>query len=136
MAASTDPLDQGIDALDEGRAFVDRSGFRFVDVRGIGARRWLNDLVTAGIEGLRPGESCRSLLLSPTGRIRADVQVFDLGERFLLVQDPAQPRTIHDLLDPYVLSSAVELAAVSASLLCCPGGVPLDDGRAPQGARR
>ena len=45
---------------------------------GPGPRRgcdaWLHDLVTADVAGLTPGASCRSLLLTPTGRIRADVR--------------------------------------------------------------
>src|SRR5439155_5453079 len=50
-----------------------------------------------------------SLLLSPTGRIRAEFTVARLEAAFLLLQDPVQPAAIDGLLAPYVLSSDVEV---------------------------
>jgi folate-binding protein YgfZ len=111
-------------ALDEERAFADRSSFRTFELGGADARTWLNDLLTAGVARLEEGRACRSLLLGPTGRIRADVHVLPWGEDgLLLVQDPAQPSSIADLLRPYVLSSAVTIADRSAdvALYCVPG---------------
>lgn len=126
MDDSRDALARQIRSLDDGRAFVDRSSFRLVDVGGDDARRWLNDLVTAPVEPLTPGRSCRSLLLSPTGRIRADIQILASAGAFVLVQDPRQPRPIEELLAPYVLSADVRMEAVTDRvLLCAPGdGIP------------
>jgi tRNA-modifying protein YgfZ len=78
-------------------------------VRGSAARRWLNDLVTADVDGLADGRSRRSLLLTPTGRIRADLHVAAAKGTFLLLQGPGQPEAIDAILAPYVLSSDVEL---------------------------
>lgn len=102
-------LEEQVRALDEGRAFVDGSGLRMVEVGGGDAAAWLNDLVTAGVEDLAENEAVRSLLLTPTGRVRADFHVARASERFLLLQDPDQPKAIDDLLEPYVLSSDVAL---------------------------
>ena len=87
-------------------------GWGLTEVRGADAEGWLNDLVTAAIDRLAEGEALRSFLLSPTGRIRADVFVLRsrAGDGFLLLQGPGQPDAIADLLAPYVLSSEVELA--------------------------
>ena len=87
-------------------------GWGLTEIRGADAEGWLNDLVTASIDRLAEGEALRSFLLSPTGRIRADVFVLPAraGEGFLLLQGPGQPDAIADLLAPYVLSSEVELA--------------------------
>ena len=87
-------------------------GWRLTEVRGADAEGWLNDLVTASIDRLAEGEARRSFLLSPTGRIRADLFVLRSrgGDGFLLLQGPGQPDAIADLLAPYVLSSEVELA--------------------------
>src|SRR5918999_4375851 len=101
--------DGQVDALLEGRASVDLTHHRKIHVTGEDARVWLNDLVTAGVEALQPGEAPRSLLLSPTGRIRADLHVYGLEDGLLLVQDPAQPSPVDTLLDRYVLSSDVRL---------------------------
>ena len=65
--ATTEPWEQ-VEALDDGRGFVDRSDDRAVVVRGADARGWLDDLVTADVASLVPGSSRRSLLLTPTGQ--------------------------------------------------------------------
>ena len=100
----------GVDALDDGRGFVDRSNDRVLVVRGADARGWLGDLVTADIETLVRGASRRSLLLTPTGRIRADLWIARVDEdAFLVLQAADQPEPAEDALRPYVLSSAVRM---------------------------
>jgi folate-binding protein YgfZ len=92
--------------------FVKHDDLRVVEVTGSDARGWLNDLVTGPVGALRAGQATRSLLLTPTGRIRADFTVADVGPLALL-QDTAHPHAIDGLLAPYVLSSDVELADAS-----------------------
>lgn len=106
-----------VDALDRGGAFADRSTWRKLRVAGPDARRWLGDLLTADVASLEAGPARRSLLLTPTGRIRADVwMAAQADDAFLLVQDVDQPDPIDGLLAPYVLSSAVELEDVTERL--------------------
>ncbi|MGH2530648.1 MAG: YgfZ/GcvT domain-containing protein [Actinomycetota bacterium] len=105
----TNVLEEQVRALDEGRAFVDGSRLRMVEAVGGDAAAWLNDLVTAAVEDLAEKEAVRSLLLTPTGRVRADFHVARASERFLLLQDPDQPMAVYDLLEQYVLSSDVAL---------------------------
>ncbi|MBI2237215.1 MAG: hypothetical protein HYU54_01635 [Actinobacteria bacterium] len=129
MGRRTHALEAEVRALDEGRAFVDRAPFRKVEVTGVDAVAWLNDLVTAGVEGLSAGEARRSLLLTPTGRIRADFHVVRTGAGYLLLQDPSQPRAVDDLLSPYVLSSDVRLLDVTdrLALFSLPGRMEIPD---------
>ena len=89
---------------------ADLSSWRAIAVDGADAPTWLNDLVSADISRLRPGAATRSLLLSPTGRVRAEFTVARTTDGLLLLQDPAQPKAIDALLAPYVLSSDVTLA--------------------------
>lgn len=105
-------FDEQLEALERERASVGLQSWGLTEIRGADAEGWLNDLVTASIDRLAEGEALRSFLLSPTGRIRADVYVLPAraGEGFLLLQGPGQPDAIADLLAPYVLSSEVELA--------------------------
>jgi len=105
-------FDEQLEALEQGRACVDLQGWGLTEARGADAEGWLNDLVTASVDGIPEGEALRSFLLSPTGRIRADLHVLRgrSGDGFLLLQDGAQPDAIDDLLGRYVLSSDVELA--------------------------
>jgi len=110
-------FDDQLEALEQERASVGLAGWNLTEVRGADAEGWLNDLVTASIDGLAEGEALRSFLLSPTGRIRADMFVLRsrAGNGFLLLQGPGQPNAIADLLAPYVLSSEVELAPADPS---------------------
>ncbi len=108
-------------ALDEGRAAVPTTGWTATRVSGAGAIAWLNDLVTADIERLGPDEAVRSLLLSPTGRIRADLLIARWGDALVALQSPGQPHALADLLAPYVLSSDVVLEPVSADVLLVGG---------------
>jgi len=94
----------------------DLSNWRAIAVDGTDAPTWLNDLVSADTSRLRPGEATRSLLLSPTGRVRAEFTVARTRDGLLLLQDPAQANRIDALLNPYVLSSDVSLADRTAHL--------------------
>ena len=99
----------GIGLLASDDAFVDVSDRRTVVVSGSDAIAWLNELVSAELDALGPGTACRSLLLSPTGGILAGFTVAVIDGTVVLLQDPAQPRSIATLLEPYVLSSDVQL---------------------------
>lgn len=107
---------EAADALRSGHAYADLSGWRKVLVAGAEARGWLNDLLSADLADLADGSTRRSLLLSPTGRIRADVTVAATERGLALFQDPIQPVAIDRLLAPYVLSSDVELVDVTGDL--------------------
>lgn len=116
-----------LEALRSGRAYADLFGWRKVLVSGPDARTWLNDLLSADLSDLAEGATRRSLLLSPTGRIRADVTVAATGRGLALFQDPIQPAAVDRLLGPYVLSSDVDLVDVTEdlALLAVPGpGAP------------
>lgn len=103
------PDEAELEALEDDRAFVDLSSYRKFLVSGSDAGRWLHDLVTADVASLQEGEGRRSLLLSPTGRIRADVKIARVPEGYLLIQDDEQAAAIDGLLAPYVLSSDVAI---------------------------
>ena len=139
MADAQHPLE----ALERGRAWVDlgRTHHRF-QVSGADAATWLGDLVTGPVAGLAEGQATRSLLLTPTGRIRADLWVGRLpGDRFLLLQGLDQPESVDALLARYVLSSDVTIAPHQDGVVSLPapisppaiatwviGPSPLDEG--------
>lgn len=112
------PLDAQILALSEGRAVADLAHVELTVVSGSDARAWLHDLVTTDVESLRPGRTRPSLLLSPTGRIRASFHVLDSGQdEFLVAQPAGQPTPIAEILAPYVLSSRVVLSRTPRRLV-------------------
>lgn len=119
-------------ALAAGRAAADLSHYRGVQVTGNDAGRWLHDLLTADVTSLPVGRARRSLLLDPTGHIRADVQVARTGEGWWLFQAPDQD-DIAAALAPYVLSSDVRLDDRTSSrrLIALLGAPPVAAGTTP-----
>jgi tRNA-modifying protein YgfZ len=116
-------LQKEVEALDEGRAYAELETVALTLVSGSDARAWLNDLVTTDVHTLGRFETRPSLLLSPTGRIRASFHVLALGERdFGLAQSVEQPESVSDALAPYVLSSDVAVSPSRLRLLAVPGG--------------
>jgi folate-binding protein YgfZ len=120
-----DRLEDQVDGLDERRGFVDGARLRAVEVTGSDAGRWLNDLVTASVEDIPRRGAARSLLLTPTGRVRADFHIVRTDGALLLVQEPDQPVAIDDLLRAYVLSSDVAMQRVPGAQVVL---VPSDRG--------
>jgi folate-binding protein YgfZ len=109
-------------ALEEGAAYAELADVRLTLVTGADARAWLHDLVTTDVESLDRLATRPSLLLTPTGRIRAAFHVLGLGERDLaLAQRADQPASIADLLAPYVLSSDVSIEPSRLRLFAVPG---------------
>jgi folate-binding protein YgfZ len=110
----TPQLEYQVDAFLGGRGFAVLTGLRLLSVSGTDARRWLGDLITADVAGMIAGDARRSLVLTPTGRIRADLLVLATDDGgFVLAQEAEQDGSAEDILTPYVLSSAVELRDVS-----------------------
>lgn len=114
---------RGLTALRNERAFIDLSGWRKVRVTGDDAAGWLQDLLTTDLDGLTPGSARRSLLLTPTGRIRALLHVARDDECFWLLQPSDQPEHVGLALGPYTLSADVLLADATPerALFAVPG---------------
>ncbi|MEX0991839.1 MAG: hypothetical protein WD004_06170 [Actinomycetota bacterium] len=123
-------LEEEVAALEEGEAFADlTTDLRSTSVTGTDAETWLNDLVTAGVAGMESGQARRSLLLTPTGRIRSDFHVARTDQGYVLLQDRTQPEQIGELLAKYVLSSDVALADADdeVTLFAVPTGTEVHD---------
>jgi folate-binding protein YgfZ len=105
-----------VERLRSGEAFADVSYWRKVVVTGADALAWLDDLVTADVSGLTPGHARPALFLAPTGGVRASFTVSLVDGDILLIQDPMQPTPIQQLLERYVLSSAVSLEDRTSAL--------------------
>jgi folate-binding protein YgfZ len=115
-------IDRQVHALDAGRGVAELDDVSLTLVSGADARAWLHDLVTTDVESLGRFETRPSLVLTPTGRIRAAFHVLCLGERdLLLAQGPGQPEPIGEVLAPYVLSSDVTVAPSRLRVFALPG---------------
>ena len=105
---------------------------RVIRVAGADARAWLHDLVTTDVESLEPGRARPSLILTPTGRIRAAFHVASVGpDTFALIQREPAPTAIEVALAPYVLSSDVTLEPLATGVVSVPPGIPLPEAVGP-----
>jgi tRNA-modifying protein YgfZ len=122
-------LDDQAAALDDGAAFAELDDVVLTLVSGADARGWLNDLVTTDVASLDRFESRPSLLLTPTGRVRASFHVLGAGGgAFFLAQADDQPERIGAVLAPYVLSADVEIREVPVRIFAMPGRADAPDG--------
>jgi folate-binding protein YgfZ len=83
-----------------------------VAVAGSDRRRWLNGMISNDVARLEPGTShsgCYAVLLTPQGRIVADLQVLERGDAFWLDLAAAALAGVIERLRKYVIADDVEL---------------------------
>lgn len=90
---------------------VDLTGRGALTVTGPDAAKLLHGLVTNDVEGLRPGEGCHAALLTPKGKMRAEMAVLRLApEELLLDCEPSLAAPLAAILAGYVPFSRSTLA--------------------------
>lgn len=88
-----------------------------IEVVGSDRTRWLNSMITNDVSSLAvgPANSGRyAALLSPKGRIIADLQVLERGDAYWLDVDAAAAVLVLETLGRYIVADDVELADRSA----------------------
>jgi folate-binding protein YgfZ len=88
-----------------------------IQVVGSDRTRWLNSMITNDVSSLAvgPANSGRyAALLSPKGRIIADLQVLERGDAYWLDVDAAAAVLVLETLGRYIVADDVELADRSA----------------------
>src|SRR5260370_7796346 len=75
-----------------------------------------------------PGAGCYAFLLSPQGRIQADLNVFCFADHLLLDTEPETREKIQQHIKRYIIADQVELEDVTATTACIvlegPGAAP------------
>jgi folate-binding protein YgfZ len=103
-------------ALRQTAGLVDRSTRGRVRLTGRDRRSYLQGLLTNDIEALTAGTGCYACLLTPQGRMIADMRVEEDGDAILMDLERDVVATVRDHLDRFVFSEDVQVADVSASL--------------------
>ncbi len=105
-------------AVRRGAGVLDRRARGRIVVRGADRKTFLHALLTNDIATLGPGTGCYAALLTPQGRMIADMQVLELGDVMLL----DVPREVKDLLlqkfDQLIFGEDVQLGDVSDAWGC------------------
>jgi folate-binding protein YgfZ len=85
------------------------SGRGVVAVRGEDRRRWLDGMLTCDVKRLTPGAGAHGLLLTPQGRIVAEVHVLHRGEELWLETEAAVIPGAIARLERFVIADDVAL---------------------------
>jgi folate-binding protein YgfZ len=118
--------------LREACGLVDRSALGKLALTGTEAKPFLTGQVTNDIEALEPGHGQYAALLTPKGKMLADLRVLDTGEELLLICERAGLQAVFDTIRRFSLGHDVELhkRTVQQGLLslvgprsCAVGGV-------------
>jgi aminomethyltransferase len=67
---------------------------------------------------MTPGQGCYAFLLSPQGRIQADLNLFCFEDHFLIDTEPELREKVHQHIKRYIIADQVELEDVTAQSTC------------------
>jgi len=104
----------GYEALRNGVALLDLSGRGAIQASGRDRARLLHNLTSNDVKKMAPGQGCYAFLLSPQGRIQADLNLFCFADRFLLDTEPELRERVQQHIRRYLISDQVELEDVTA----------------------
>jgi len=96
-------------AMTEGVALVDRSESGKLALTGAEAKTFLNGQVSNEIEALEPGTGCYAALLTPKGKMLADLRVLDTGDELLLLCERSALQALFDALRRFNIGFDAEL---------------------------
>ena len=109
MTAATTALIEEYRAATEGCALFDRSERGKLALTGAGTKPFLHGQVSNDIEGLTPGRGCYAALLTPKGRMLADLRILDAGDELLLDTERVALQELFNAIRRFSLGYDVEL---------------------------
>jgi folate-binding protein YgfZ len=96
-------LDAGLASLRDRAVVADLTGRGTLVVSGPDCAELLHGLVTNDVKGLRPGSGCHAALLTPKGRMRAELVLLRTADKELVLDcDSSLAAPLHAILSGYV----------------------------------
>ena len=106
-------MTQGYTALRRGAARLDLSARGRFLVRGRDRARYLHNVTSNDIKTMTPGAGCYAFILTPQGRIQADLHLFCFPEHFLIDTEPDLRAKLPALILKYKVADQVELEDIT-----------------------
>jgi aminomethyltransferase len=103
----------GYSALRHGAAWIDLSSRGRIIARGRDAARFLHNVTSNDVKKMVPGDTCYAFLLTPQGRIVADLHLLSLDDRFLIDTEPELRDKVRAQILKYKVADQVELEDVT-----------------------
>ena len=111
-------MTEGYNALENGVAWLDLSARGRIVARGRDRVRFLHNITSNDVRKLTPGSSCYAFLLSPQGRIQADLYLLAFDDHFLIDTEPELREKVRQHILKYKVADQVELEDVTATTAC------------------
>jgi folate-binding protein YgfZ len=108
----------GYRALRHGAAWLDLSARGRIVARGRDRARLLHAISSNEVKKMTPGNGCYAFLLSPQGRIQADLCLFAFEDHILLDTESELREKEHLHIKRYIIADQVELEDVTAATAC------------------
>jgi tRNA-modifying protein YgfZ len=106
-------MTEGYRALRHGVAWLDLSARGRLEARGRDRARFLHNITSNDVRSMSPGASCYAFLLTPQGRIRADLELFCFADRFLIDVEPELRQTVLNHILKYKVADQIELEDIT-----------------------
>ena len=108
-------MSEGYQALRQGVAWLELSARGRIVARGRDRARLLHNITSNEVKKMTPGSSCYAFLLSPQGRILADLSLLCREDDFLIDTDPGLRQKVQQHILKYRVADQVELEDVTES---------------------
>jgi aminomethyltransferase len=106
-------MTQGYEALRRGAAVLDLSARGRIVARGRDRARLLHNVTSNEVKKMTPGSGCYAFLLSPQGRIQADLTLLCFEDHFLIDTEPELREKVLQHIRRYIIADQVELEDVT-----------------------
>jgi folate-binding protein YgfZ len=110
------PLETEYRFARETAALIDKNHRAFIYASGPDRLRYLNAVLTNDVRETASGRGVPSLLLNPQGHIIAELEVYAVDDRFLIVSYQMIRERLIEALDKYIIMDDVTLEDATASL--------------------
>ena len=111
-------MSTGYQALRHGAAWLDLSARGRIVARGRDRARLLHNITSNEVKKMTPGSGCYAFLLSPQGRIQADLCLFAFEDHLLLDTEPELREKVSTHIKRYIIADQVELEDVTGTTAC------------------
>jgi len=106
-------MSEGYEALRDGAAWLDLSARGRIVARGRDRARLLHNITSNDVKKMAPGSSCYAFLLSPQGRIQADLHLVCFADHFWIDTEPELREKVQRHILKYRVADQVELEDVT-----------------------
>jgi folate-binding protein YgfZ len=106
-------MTEGYEALRHGAAVVDLSTRGRILARGRDRARLLHNVTTNDVKKMTTGTGAYAFLLTPQGRVQADLNLFCFADHFLIDTEPELRQKVQQLILKYKVADQVELEDIT-----------------------